>query len=222
MTPQDPGTPSHPTPEYYPSDQSSRRQRSGLAVALLALLVVGAVVLGVWIYTALLRDDSSRDESVAASSTAPPTVTSTAAPTTSQAPVTVTVTETPTPTPTPEETPEEETPAAETPAETPEETPPPPPAEAGYRAPASAEQCAANVNWRIFRANDQTSCGFAESVAVQMAPYTGLPGSALIYATSPVTGQEYEMRCIGQGGNSFVCEGGNNAVVILEDRSVRD
>ncbi|MCS5480836.1 hypothetical protein NYP18_14420 [Corynebacterium sp. YIM 101645] len=211
MTPQDPGNPFQPTPEYYPSNEPPRRQRSGPAIALLVLLVIAAVALGVWIYTALLGGDSDGGGTTATTSTAPPTVTSTAPPTTSEAPVTVTVTETPAPT-------QEETPEAETPPP----PPPPPPAETGYRAPASAEQCAANVNWRIFRANGQTSCGFAEAVAVQMAPYTGLPGSALIYATSPVTGQEYEMRCIGQGGNSFVCEGGNNAVVVLEDRSVRD
>ncbi|RSZ66004.1 hypothetical protein EAH68_00100 [Corynebacterium hylobatis] len=210
MTPQDPGNPLQPTSEYYPPNEPPRRQRSGPAIALLALLVVAAVALGVWIYTALLGGDSDGGGTAAATSTAPPTVTSTAPPTTAEAPVTVTVTETPTPT------------QEDTPEETPPPPPPPPPAETGYRAPASAEQCAANVNWRIFRGNGQTSCGFAEAVAVQMAPYTGLPGSALIYATSPVTGQEYEMRCIGQGGNSFVCEGGNNAVVILEDRSVRD
>lgn len=203
MTPQDPG--------YYPPTQPPRRERSGLAIALLAVLVVAALGLGVWLYTALLSGDSGGDGTVATSTT-PLTVTSTAPPTTSEAPVTVTVTETPTPE---ETTPEETTPEETTPEET-------TPAETGYRAPASAEQCAVNVNWRIFRANGQTSCGFAEAVAVQMAPYTGLPGSALIYATSPATGQEYEMRCIGQGGNSFICEGGNNAVVILEDRSVRD
>lgn len=215
MTPQEPGNPFQPAPEYHPPAQPPRRERSGLAIALLAVLVVAALGLGVWIYTALLGGDSEGDGTAAATSTTPLTVTSTAAPTTSEAPVTVTVTETPTP--------EETTPEETTPEEaTPEASPTPTQAEPGYRAPASAEQCAANVNWRIFRANDQTSCGFAEAVAVQMAPYTGLPGSALIYATSPVTGQEYEMRCIGQGGNSFVCEGGDNAVVILEDRSVRD
>lgn len=206
MTPQDPGNPFQPTPEYYPSNEPQRPQRSTPAIALLVLLVIAAVGLGIWLYVALLGGDSDGNSTAAETSTAPVTVTSTAPSPTSTAPVTVTVTQTPTP----EEAPPEEAP------------PPPPPAEPGYRAPASAEQCAANVNWRIFRANDQTSCGFAEAVAVAMSPYTGLPGSALIYATSPVTGLEYEMRCIGQGGNSFVCEGGNNAVVILEARSVRD
>lgn len=206
MTPQDPGNPFQPTPEYYPSNEPQRPQRSTPAIALLVLLVIAAVGLGIWLYVALLGGDSDGNSTAAETSTAPVTVTSTAPSQTSTAPVTVTVTQTPTP----EEAPPEEAP------------PPPPPAEPGYRAPASAEQCAANVNWRIFRANDQTSCGFAEAVAVAMSPYTGLPGSALIYATSPVTGLEYEMRCIGQGGNSFVCEGGNNAVVILEARSVRD
>lgn len=207
MTPQDPGNPFQPTPEYYPSNEPQRPQRSTPAIALLVLLVIAAVGLGIWLYVALLGGDSDGNSTAAETSTAPVTVTSTAPSQTSTAPVTVTVTQTPTP----EEAPPEEAPP-----------PPPPPAEPGYRAPASAEQCAANVNWRIFRANDQTSCGFAEAVAVAMSPYTGLPGSALIYATSPVTGLEYEMRCIGQGGNSFVCEGGNNAVVILEARSVRD
>ena len=191
-----------PQPEYHPAAQQSRRERSGLAILLLAALVLGAVVLGVWMYNALLRGDVPEEGPAAA-----PTTTSTAAmassPTSSPASApTTTVTSTVTPT---------------TPTTAPEPEPEP-----AYRAPDSAVQCAANVNWRIFRANDRTSCGLAEAVAVEMAPYSGEPGSALVTARSPVTGGDFEMACAAQGGNSFVCEGGDNAVVILEDRSVRD
>ena len=191
-----------PQPEYHPAAQQSRRERSGLAFLLLAALVLGAVVLGVWMYNALLRGDVPEEGPAAA-----PTTTSTAAmassPTSSPASApTTTVTSTVTPT----------TPTTE----------PAPEPEPAYRAPDSAVQCAANVNWRIFRANDRTSCGLAEAVAVEMAPYSGAPGSVLVTAHSPVTGGDYEMACAAQGGNSFVCEGGDNAVVILEDRSVRD
>lgn len=192
-----------PQPEYHPAAQQPRRERSGLAFLLLAALVLGAVVLGVWMYNALLRGDVPEEGPAAA-----PTTTSTAAmapATTTSSPAsapTTTVTSTVTPT---------------TPTTAPEPEPEP-----AYRAPDSAVQCAANVNWRIFRANDRTSCGLAEAVAVEMAPYSGEPGSALVTARSPVTGGDYEMACAAQGGNSFVCEGGDNAVVILEDRSVRD
>lgn len=194
-----------PQPEYHPAAQQSRRERSGLAFLLLAALVLGAVVLGVWMYNALLRGDVPEEGPAAAPTT---TTTSTAAmapATTTSSPAsapTTTVTSTVTPT---------------TPTTAPEPEPEP-----AYRAPDSAVQCAANVNWRIFRANDRTSCGLAEAVAVEMAPYSGEPGSALVTAHSPVTGGDYEMACAAQGGNSFVCEGGDNAVVILEDRSVRD
>ena len=40
--------------------------------------------------------------------------------------------------------------------------------------------------------------------------------------TYGVTGQTYTMRCGPEDGNSFTCRGGNNAVVVLEDRAVRD
>ncbi|QGU04498.1 hypothetical protein [Corynebacterium comes] len=194
MTPQNPETSSFPAqPEYHPGAQPPQSQRSGLALLLLALLVLGAVVLGVWMYNALLRGEPQQEAQVERS-TVPVT-------TTSAVPVT-TVTSTVAPTTTSTVS-----------------TAPPEPA---YRAPDSAVQCAANVNWRIFRANDQTSCGLAEAVAVEMAAYSGERGSALITARSPVTGQNYEMACTGQGGNSFVCEGGDKAVVVLEARSVRD
>lgn len=102
-------------------------------------------------------------------------------------------------------------------------TPGPTPApDATYRAPDSAVQCAATDDWRIFRANGQTSCGLAKAVSVEMEPYSGDPDDATVVARSPVTGLDYEMVCRGQGGNSFVCEGGDNAVVILEGRSGRD
>ncbi|MDO5512847.1 hypothetical protein [Corynebacterium sp.] len=91
-----------------------------------------------------------------------------------------------------------------------------------FRAPEQAVQCAANVHWRIFRATDQTSCAFAENVAIAMAPHAGANSSQDIEAASPVTGQSYRMTCRSEGGNSYTCRGGDNAVVVLEDRAVRD
>lgn len=215
MTPQDPDTSSFPAqPGYYPPSGQPRRGGSGVAIGLLALLVVVAVGLGVWMYNAFLGGDSEETPAAASeSSSAPEAVTSTVPPTTSTEPETVTTTVDPPTTESPEPEPE---PEPEVVTVTPTISP------GAYRAPDSAVQCAANVNWRIYRANDQTSCGFAESVAVQMSPYAGLPGSAQIEARSPVTGQDYLMNCLAQGDNSYVCQGGDNAVVILESRSVRD
>lgn len=222
MTQQDPDTSSFPPQAgHYPSSPSSpppRRGSSGVAIGLLVLLVAIAAGLGLWMYNVFLADDDEQTPTAAApeSSSAPETVTVTAEPTT---------TESPEPAPEPEPEPE---PAPE-PAPEPEPAPTPEVvtvtatvSPGGYRAPDSAVQCAANINWRIYRANDRTSCGFAESVAGQMSPYAGLPGSAQIEAYSPVTGQAYVMNCITQGAKSYVCQGGDNAVVILESRSVRD
>lgn len=222
MTQQDPDTSSFPAqPGYHPPSRQPRRGGSGVAIGVLALLVVVAVGLGLWMYNAFLGGDSEENPAAAASesSSAPETVTTTVPPATSTEPETVTTTVDPPTTESPEPEPEPEP----EPAPEPEVVTVTPTISPGtYRAPDSAVQCAANVNWRIYRANDQTSCGFAESVAVQMSPYAGLPGSAQIEARSPVTGQDYVMNCLTQGDNSYVCQGGNNAVVILESRSVRD
>ncbi|MDO5668937.1 MAG: hypothetical protein Q4G50_02925 [Corynebacterium sp.] len=211
MNPQDPETSSfpaqYPPPQQIPPQAPPRRDRSGLAVVLLALLFLGAVALGVWMYNAFLRSDQEPAPTAAPTPTTVVTVTPT---TTSDRPTT-TVTSTSEPEPEPEPTTEETT--------TEEPTTPPPPA---YRAPDDAVQCAANVNWRIFRANDQTSCAFAENVAIGMAGHAGDDTAHEIRVNSPVTGQNYLMSCYPQGDNTFICEGGDQAVVILEDRAVRD
>ena len=205
----DESTPAPYQPQYVPGrEEHEQPRRSGLAVALLAMLVVAAVALGVWIYTAFLGGDG--EEPVAA-------------------PTTTTVTATtgdPRPTPTLEETtveeattqeatPEETTTTEETTTETTTAAP-------DFRAPANAEQCAANVNWRIFRASEATSCDFAERVAIAMAGNSGQDNFHDVEASSPVTGQAYTMRCAPEGGNSFTCRGGTDAVVVLEARAMRD
>lgn len=207
-------------PQYVPGrEEYDQPRRSGLAVALLVVLVVAAVALGVWIYTAFLGGDG--EEPVAAPTTT--TVTAT--------------TEEPSPTPTPEETTTEEATTQESTTEesTVETTPTTPTtptdegtttetttATPGFRAPASAEQCAANVNWRIFRVNEATSCGFAENVAIAMAGNSGQDNFHDVETSSPVTGETYTMRCAPEGDNSFTCRGGTDAVVVLEARAVRD
>lgn len=87
-----------------------------------------------------------------------------------------------------------------------------------YRAPASAQQCAANVNWRIFSATEVTSCPFAENVAITMKPHAGSAVAHQIQVWSPVTGQEYRVDCQPMGQGSFRCEGGADARVLLEHR----
>lgn len=87
-----------------------------------------------------------------------------------------------------------------------------------FRAPEHAQQCAANVNWRIYSATEATSCPFSENVAIAMADKAGTDQPASIRADSPVTGRSYEMRCAPEGAGSFTCRGGQGAVVVLEHR----
>lgn len=171
---------------------------------LLALLLIGAVTLGVWMYNAFLRSEAPPDArppetTVVTVTPSPPpsSATGTTETTTETSPETSTVTSTVTPTAT---------------------TPAPP----AFRAPDHAVQCAANVNWRIFRASDRTSCGFAENVALAMGPHAGSDTTHEVVVISPVTGQNYRMICQAEGGNSYTCRGGDDAVVVLEDRGVRD
>lgn len=192
----------HPAPQYHPPAPEPQRDRSGLAAVLLALLLVGAVALGVWMYNAFLRGDGEP----AAQPPTPETTVVTVTPSSTPQRPTTTVTST---------SPVETTETTQTTGET---TPPPP----AFRAPDHAVQCAANVNWRIFRASDRTSCGFAENVALAMGPHAGSDTTHELTVISPVTGQNYRMTCQAEGGNSYTCRGGDNAVVVLEDRGVRD
>lgn len=209
-------------PQYVPGREQpeARPRRSGLAVGLLALLIIGALALGVWFYSAFLTADENGEPTAAPATTTltaptstPPLTTEetteeTTTETTSSIEATTEITET-------TETTEEETDTP--PPPTPTTTQPP-----SFRASAGAEQCAANVNWRIFRVTDETSCEFAENVAIAMAGNSGQLNIHDVRAESPVTGQTYTMRCGPEDGNSFTCRGGNNAVVVLEDRAVRD
>ncbi len=212
---------------YQPQYLESREEpetpgRSILAALLLAALIFGALALGVWIYTTFLSND---DEPTVApgttteqvSPTPEETVTETLEPTPEETTETVTE-EDPEPEPQPQE------PAPQEPTTAPEETMPQAttPQAGAFRAPESAEQCAANVNWRIFRASDATACGFAENVAIAMADNSGRNNIWDVTATSPDTGREHTVRCLPEGANSFTCRGGDNAVIVLEDRAVRD
>ncbi|GAB3690748.1 hypothetical protein [Corynebacterium nasicanis] len=190
MNRQDPETSVFPAQEY-----RRPRERSGLALVLLALLLLGTVVLGVWIYHTFLR----ADEAPVTPPPPPQTTVVTVTPTPSTPPPTTTVTSTTQTTPT--------TSTTEPPT---------------FRAPDYAVQCAANVTWRIFRATDQTSCGFAENVAVAMRPHAGSTTAHELTVHSPVTGQNYRMTCVPEGDSSFTCRGGDNAVVVLEAREIRD
>lgn len=214
-------------PQYVPGRElSTQPRRSGLAAVLLAILIIGALALGVWVYNAFLSGGSADGEgptvgpATTTTLTVPPV-----SPTTSMPEETTETTETtaataPTEmaqTPEPVETPgtTEATEATETTTVTAAQRP-------QFRAPSGAEQCAANVNWRIFRATGATSCGFAENVAIEMAGNSGQPEAHTVRVESPATGQTYTMSCAPEDGNSFTCRGGDNAVVVLEDRAVRD
>lgn len=212
-----PPAPTSPTSQSVgPAFRPAPRNRSGLAMVLLALLVVAAVGLGIWLYSAFLAPaedlvvaapETSTTEAEPTTGAERTTVTSTAS--TSTSAETTSSTESSTPTTTEEETTEEET-TEPTEAATP------------MALPAGSEQCAANVNWRIYRATDVTSCGFAEAVAVAMNTNADVHTVHDVQATSPVTGQGYAMRCSPEQNNSYVCRGGDNAVVVLEERAARD
>jgi hypothetical protein len=61
----------------------------------------------------------------------------------------------------------------------------------------------------VFVGHD-TSCPFAKNVA-QAYNNTIRDGNGTVTASSPVTGETYQMQCT--GGSPVVCRGGNNAVV---------
>lgn len=88
-----------------------------------------------------------------------------------------------------------------------------------FQAPVTAVQCAANVNWRIYAGTTVTSCPFAENVAIAMAGNAGTTTSHQVAVVSPVTEQRYQMTCTTEGGGSFICRGGEDAVVVLEHRA---
>lgn len=196
MNPQEPETSSFPA-QNSARNPSPPRARSGLAAVLLALLLVAAVALGVWMYNAFLRDEHP-DGHPAAQPAGTTVVTvepsSSAAPAVTPPTTTVTATAEPTPT---------------TPVTT-------------FQASEDMVQCAANVNWRIFRGPDRTSCGFAENVAISMGPHSVSAASQEVTVTSPVTGQNYRMTCHHEGEGSYTCRGGDDALVVLEARHVRD
>lgn len=84
------------------------------------------------------------------------------------------------------------------------------------RLPAGATSCAGPVEGtRVARGNDVTSCPFAESVrAAYLDEASGGSGAGVsVDVRSPVTDEEYTMRCT--GGSVTLCTGGNNAVVYL-------
>lgn len=109
----------------------------------------------------------------------------------------------------------------------------PAPVAADLNLSASADQVGGNcgtIGQLSFSANENTSCGFAANVASAAAAaefyiwtpdptVTGVP-AADITATSPTTGETYEMRClIGSSRVAGTCSGGNDASVSITRNS---
>lgn len=186
-----------PQPGYYPQQPyppAPNRSNPWKTFVIFAVLIAAAAGLAWVVYTQFLRPHPTAKNSASQPAT-----------------TTVIVEETTVVAP-PQE-------AGDTPAQAPATTESTAPQ---FRAPADAEQCAANVNWRIFRGSPNTTCGFAENTAIAMAMNSGTVGDVAVKVNSPATDQAYDMFCRHRGSNSFECTGGDNAVVYLEARSVRD
>lgn len=90
------------------------------------------------------------------------------------------------------------------------------------RAPESALQCAANVNWRVFSTTGNGGCGNAEEVAVAMAPHSGSGQDTIEVPLRAQEGQRpASAKCTLVGDNSYECQA-RGVTVFLEDRPVRD
>lgn len=86
----------------------------------------------------------------------------------------------------------------------------------GGSAPASVsattmDKCGTVGDKTVFTGTAETSCQFAKAVANAAK---GKDGNFSVQATSPVTGQSYDMNCTSSGSET-VCTGGNNASVVL-------
>ncbi|UWE70849.1 hypothetical protein NY055_08085 [Corynebacterium diphtheriae bv. mitis] len=86
------------------------------------------------------------------------------------------------------------------------ESPTGPPADA-------LKKCGSTSKYVAYIGSDVTSCGFAVAVA-KAAPAEPATGPFNVSATSPVTGQNYQMSCTAQD-HVMRCSGGNNAIVLL-------
>ncbi|WP_165858007.1 hypothetical protein [Corynebacterium alimapuense] len=170
------GTPSRSEPETIEfSVQPPTRKRSGLALVLFLLLVVGVVALGLSLFNTVFG--GSQQTPIA--SVQSPAVSESSAP--ESIPLSASV-------------------VPETAVEVAEDL----------------DLCLSSQSWHIYRGSVETSCGFAEAVGRAMAPMASSSLAQEIRATSPVTGQDYDMRCEPEDESSFICRGGDNAVVVLE------
>lgn len=82
----------------------------------------------------------------------------------------------------------------------------------------AATDCVASDGVLAVRAGDGTSCEFAERVAEEvLAEAAGGDDAVSVTASSPVTGQSYDMDCSrAEGGAIYVCSGGRDAYVEVE------
>ncbi|PRQ12450.1 hypothetical protein C1Y63_01265 [Corynebacterium sp. 13CS0277] len=70
-------------------------------------------------------------------------------------------------------------------------------------------RCGGSAGWAVYAGSSVTSCPFALNVYNSLG---GSFGTRTVTVYSPVTGQNYAMRCVNNGG-WYTCTGGNNAVV---------
>ncbi|AKK03722.1 hypothetical protein [Corynebacterium epidermidicanis] len=76
------------------------------------------------------------------------------------------------------------------------------------------KNCGKSGENAVFTATSATSCGFANAVATAVRAKGNAGQQFSIDAASPVTGQQYSLNC-SVNGNETVCEGGNNAKVVV-------
>lgn len=76
-------------------------------------------------------------------------------------------------------------------------------------------KCGESSKFAGYAANNSTSCGFVNNVATAMDAQAGAQQAVKVQATSEATGKKYEMTCTPEGQGSFMCRGGNRAVVQL-------
>lgn len=103
--------------------------------------------------------------------------------------------------------------AASSAASTPETSPPAPVASSPQAAPVVFPPPGARVCSERIAVNESTSCPFAANVAAAL-PTLAAGESRTITATSPTTGQTYQMTCRLVG--YVTCTGGSNAVVYVK------
>ncbi|SQG64608.1 putative serine/threonine protein kinase [Corynebacterium renale] len=87
-----------------------------------------------------------------------------------------------------------------------------------FQVPTDAQPCGLTGVFAIYRGSENTTCGFAENTAIAMELNRGQSGTVAVKVNSPTTQLAYDMRCSYRDRDSYVCTGGDNAVVYLEHR----